>query len=397
VNVAPNAACVLHPQGVADADHLMHLFANSEGELRFHVNARQESAQSAQMQIDCTSADGKSTTFPLELSASASAPKLSSKSRVATLPQGATLQPGLSEDEARSLSDRELAQRHYPPRPDSATSSSAYSTWLGIVSQPAVLVRAGVVTRADISHDHGQVTAGSGSFANWSGYELSAAKGTYDAIQGEWYVPSVANVTAAGLGLQTYSAYWIGLDGIGTSDLVQAGTEQQYFEFPPFSFSNYYAFSELLPNQPTESVITGITVSPSNHIFTSVWIGDVYGDQEVNGGYGWFFMLNETTGQMAEFETPLGSTSFTGSEANWIMERPWVNGAISILADYDEAIMFSAEAGTTAGPWVPYLASNTTNWTMVNDYVTYDDNNTLSTVQEEGSNTEMLFVWHNYH
>jgi len=41
-------------------------------------------------------------------------------------------------------------------------------------------------------------------------------------------------------------------------------------------------------------------------------------------------------------------------------------------------------------------APNSNNWTTVNAYGTYNDNNILSTVQQE-SRSEMLFVWHNYH
>jgi hypothetical protein len=80
------------------------------------------------------------------------------------------------------------------------------------------------------------------------------------------------------------------------------------------------------------------------------------------------------------------------------MERPWVGGKIPQLADYNEAIMFNAEAQTPNGTEVPYNASNSNNWTMVNAYETYNDNNLLSTVQQEiGGGNEMLFVWHNFH
>jgi Peptidase A4 family len=391
VKAAPNSECILHPLGMTDADHRMRLYADSEGEVHFHVNARQESLEATQMQLDCNSAEGKSTTFPLAVNASASAPKLGSTPQAESLPKEATLRPGLSEADARSFSEEELRQRSYPPRPNPAASPSAYATWLRVVSRPSTRVPAGVVTRPDMSHDHGQVTAGTGSFANWSGYELYGAKGTYDSVVGEWYVPSVTSASG-----YSYSALWVGLDGIGTSDLIQTGTEQNAFELFPYSFTSYYAFSELLPNQPSESVLTGLPISPGNLMWANVGICDLTGLANPKGTYACFFIENESTNKYADFMVPLGGTSFTGSEAEWIMERPWVGGQISQLANYNEAIMFSAEAQTAAGSNVPYNASNSNNWTMVNDYVTYADNNTLSTVKQENS-SEMLFVWHNYH
>jgi hypothetical protein len=61
----------------------------------------------------------------------------------------------------------------------------------------------------------------------------------------------------------------------------------------------------------------------------------------------------------------LGSSSVSGSEAVWIMERPWVGEEIP-PADYNGALMFSAYASSAGGKEVPYNASNSNNWTMVN-------------------------------
>jgi hypothetical protein len=49
-----------------------------------------------------------------------------------------------------------------------------------------------------------------------------------------------------------------------------------------------------------------------------------------------------------------------------------------------------------SGPWTTYQPSSHINITMVNNYVNYDDNDALSTVQQDGS-TNMLFTWQNSH
>lgn len=402
VKTEPNAVCILHPEGVTDARHVMNLFADSEGQIRFHVTAHQESAEPARMQLDCGTAGGRMTTYPLELNASAAAPEALAEPEIAMLPKGAAVRPGLTEDDASSLSDEDLALRKYPPRPDAAASPKAYATWLKIVSQPVTMVAAGAVARPDISHNHGQMVAGqvkagevkaaTGASSNWSGYELRGTGRSYDVVEGQWYVPSVSSY----FGVHAYSAYWVGLDGDGTSDLVQAGTEQENFDFSIFSFSTYYAWSELLPNQPTESEITGISVSPGNEVFTEVWIGNANGALNQNGGYGLFYVHNLTTGQATEFETPLSGTYFNGREAEWIMERPTVNGSLPNLANYVAAVTTSAWAETVSGPWTTYSPSSHINITMVNNYAGYNDNDTLSTVYADGS-LSMFFLWNNFH
>jgi hypothetical protein len=384
LKVAPNSQCTLHPRGVTDAAHSMSLFADSDGDIRFHVTAQRESDAAVQMLLDCV-ANGKATTFPLELSASASAPLSQAQPLASSERKGATHRAGLSEDEAASLSDQELAQLKYPPRPDSTVSPEAYATWLHVVAQPVTLLPAGLVTRPEVSHDHGQIQAGTSTSGNWSGYELRGANRSYDVVEGQWYVPQVSSE----FGVHAYSAYWVGLDGDGTSDLVQAGTEQEYFDFSIFSFSNYYAWSELLPNQPAESVISGIPVAPGNQVFTEVWIGNANGSLNASGGYGLFYVHNLSTGEATEFETCLCGTVFLGREAEWIMERPQVNGALPALADYIAAVTTSAYAETVAGPWTTYQPSSHINIAMTNG------SDILSTVQQDGS-TAMLFLWKNF-
>jgi hypothetical protein len=392
IQTAANAVCILHPRGNTDAGHVMNLFADGDGQVRFHVSARPEADQPARMQLDCAAADGRNTTFPVEISASASAPGLSSKPQIATMPKGATLRAGLSEADAKSLSDRELANRRFPPRPSAVTSPAAFATWLGIVSRSSTLMPAGVVARPDISHPQLPISASTANSGNWNGYQLRGTDGDYISVVGEWQVPSVSSW----FGVSSYSALWVGLDGWGTNDLVQAGTEQNAFNEVFYTFTSYFAFSELWPNQPYESQLTGLPVSPGEKVWTDVWVGDDNGNADPNGAYQWVYMLNENTNQMVDFTTPLNGLSFGGSEAEWIMERPWVGGEPSSLANYGEVVLDQATAADAAGNSTNYQVFSHYNITMLNAYYSWDDNNTLSTVAQDGSTT-MRFTWHNYH
>src|SRR4029077_10616361 len=78
---------------------------------------------------------------------------------------------------------------------------------------------------AAISH-HPRVAAGAirsagWASSNWSGY---AKTGTYTKVTAAWVVPSVAKSRKA-----SYSSQWVGIDGFNNSNLIQTGTEADYY------------------------------------------------------------------------------------------------------------------------------------------------------------------------
>ena len=80
----------------------------------------------------------------------------------------------------------------------------------------------------------------------------------------------------------------------------------------------------------------------------SVWVGDSDGTQDVSGGYGWFYVANNTdsTSYLASYAKPSGIT-FSGSSAEWIMERPSVDCPSCVplpLADFGTASITGPEA-----------------------------------------------------
>jgi hypothetical protein len=218
----PQATCVLHPEGDKTAEHSFKTFADDEGKIRFRVSPSAESDQTARFAVDCT-ADGKSSTFALDLRAS-SAPTFdmpAPQAEVRTPQPGDVIRPALTKADATNLSSDELAKRGYPVRPDAKQAPEAFATWLMAVTKPSRLVDARQVARPEVQHVKPVKASNYETSGNWSGFELRGSSGAYDLVMGEWYVPTVYYETNA----HTYSAYWIGLDGDGTSDLWQAGTE----------------------------------------------------------------------------------------------------------------------------------------------------------------------------
>ena len=122
---------------------------------------------------------------------------------------------------------------------------------------------------------------------NWSGYELRGPAGSYDWVSAEWNVPPVTGETNT----VTYSSLWVGLDGDGSADLVQAGTAQANTTiFIPFqgtmSTSTYYAWTEFLPQQPTEQQITNFPIHPGDHMLVQVFIANAGQMPSLSGVFG---------------------------------------------------------------------------------------------------------------
>ena len=398
----PKATCVLHAEGASDPEHSLKIFADDEGTVRFHVNPSAESDQAARFAVDCT-AEGKSSTFPLELRPSF-APTAELPAPAAEVVQSRpedVIRPALSKADALRLSEDELAKRGYPVRPDREQAPDAFATWLKAVTKPAKFVSSRQVGRPEVRHVKPVTASNYETSNNWSGFELRGAANTYDLVMGEWYVPTVSYETNS----HVYSAYWIGLDGDGTSDLWQAGTEQEITDIVffgiHFDFTSYYAWSEFLPPQATEQVIPNFAVTPGDLMFTEVWVGNSGQGPSLTGSYAIAFVEDISRSEYTTIYTcrglsifgvclNIGQTNVGGSEAEWIMERPTVNGSLPDLANYNYSYMYDAYAFQTNGRWMNYNGANNQQIFM------YNGNDLLSGVYPSNGST-MLFYWYNFH
>jgi hypothetical protein len=405
----PQATCVLHAEGASDEEHRLKLFADDQGMVRFNVRPSAESDKKARFEVDCA-ANGKVATFPLHLLASFSptADMPSPVPETRKLQPGASVRAALTEDEAFNLGSDELAKRGYPLRPDENQTPGAFDAWLKTVTRPSRFVAPRLVARPEVRHSP-RITNGTENSNNWSGFELNGGGNVYDWVMGEWQVPTVSPESNQHI----YSALWIGLDGDGTTDLVQAGTEQEitdisFWGFIHFDFTSFYGWTEFLPQQPFEQVIPNFTVAPGDQILAQVYVGDPGSPgASLSGGYGIFWVENVTRAEHTTIYTSRCAASFWGvcfnwtnvggSEAEWIMERPTltVNGQQSLpdLANYGVAFMDKAAAHiANSGPFfmgaqggAPFLQISM-----------FNGNDLLSDVSKVTFD-EMKFVWHNFH
>lgn len=172
-------------------------------------------------------------------------------------------------------------------------------------------------------HDAGKPAGSLGwSSSNWSGYAVTG--GPFNSVSGSWTVPSVTATKKA-----SYSSDWVGIDGFNNSNLIQTGTESDFFS----GRAHYDAWWEILP--AAETVIPSINVSPGDKFSATITHGS---------GSSWTIKITDTSNGQS-FTT---NQSYGGPQtsAEWIEEAPTVGGRIATLANYGSTIF---DPGTVNG------------------------------------------------
>src|SRR5579884_3104982 len=176
---------------------------------------------------------------------------------------------------------------------------------------------------------------GTTSSLNWSGYAVTPGSGV-TAVNSTFKVPS------AGLDPPGFAATWAGIGGYNTSDLIQAGVEEDSLPSNPLLGNQYQAWYELLPASETPiSGCTGdanCTVTPGDKV--TVNISNVSGNT-------WSISLSDAGKWSWSKNVTYSSTE---SSAEWILEAPTLV-AQTVLAN----------VGTVPfGPTSTYTAGGTT-------------------------------------
>lgn len=204
------------------------------------------------------------------------------------------------------------------------------------LATPAVAASTGISHAPRIGLKPNRSTTASGygwSSSNWSGYALSGNAGEYNIITGSWIVPTVQPSRGS-----TYSSSWIGIDGFNNSDLIQTGTEQDYYS----GSTHYDAWWEILP--ASETVISNMTVKPGDHMSASI---------KNDGNGDWTITINDLT----ENESFTTTQAYSGpaASAEWIQEAPTIGGHVATLAKYGQT-MFNP--GTVNGSNPNFVIGN---------------------------------------
>ncbi|MGH2518560.1 MAG: G1 family glutamic endopeptidase [Chloroflexota bacterium] len=174
---------------------------------------------------------------------------------------------------------------------------------------------------------------------NWAGYE--ATGGTYSAVKGTWTVPQ-PSASASGA-----DAAWVGIGGVTTRDLIQAGTEETLTG--PGQVS-YDAWVETLPHvsepvplavHPGDSVSVSITQQSARE-----WLVNI---------------ANNTTGQSWQQAVAYDSSN---SSAEWVEEAPSnIRGLVPL--DGFGSVTFSGASAVRNGQGVSIAQAGAEPITMI--------------------------------
>jgi len=222
-----------------------------------------------------------------------------------------------------------------PPAPDPAIAPDAYAHWKAAVSGPQnretpVLEPTNVyngpakVVGPLVPQENANVTTTS---SNWSGtaYSNSSNPFTVEAIEGIFVVPTAHQAFGSCTGGWDWSFLWVGIDGWGSPDVLQAGTEADAYCSGSTTSSLYSAWIEWYPFSETR--VSSPAIHPGDEVFVEVW------STSPTNGYAYFY--NYSTLQTATYNlTPPSGTRLQGNSVEWIVERPSVNGSYTTLTNY---------------------------------------------------------------
>ena len=183
-------------------------------------------------------------------------------------------------------------------------------------------------------------SAGTDTSLNWAGY--AAASGTFTSVHANWTIPQTTNPTN-GLSVD---ATWVGIGGVLSQDLIQAGTQTVFQN----GTSTYQAWYELLPSS---SVSVPLTIHPGDAMAVSI-------NGQSNSQ--WQISFDDlTTGQNYPISVSYSSSL---SSAEWIEEMPSNQNGFVPLDNFG-AVSFSNGFTTQNGSEVSIDGSDASRITMV--------------------------------
>ena len=188
------------------------------------------------------------------------------------------------------------------------------------------------IHRLGHAHTAGRSTVSTST--NWAGYSVSGA--AYSSVTATWTQPTVAPGTSFG---GQFVAFWVGLDGDGSSTVEQIGTSALVFG----GFIQYYAWWEMYPDPSV--MIPSMSVHPGD-AFTATVTG--------NGGGSFTLTLrNVTTGKA--FTTTQSDATALQTSAEIVAEAPSAaDGSQLELADFGSVTFSGCAIGgqpLSALPW----------------------------------------------
>jgi peptidase A4-like protein len=186
----------------------------------------------------------------------------------------------------------------------------------------------------------GTPAAVTSSSSNWSGYGANGGK--FTSVTGTWTVPTVA---ATGTGAD---ATWVGIGGLTSRDLIQAGTQAMV------DASGTVEYSSWIEMLPASSRTVPLSVSAGDSVTVTLTQQD---------GNDWLIaMKNNTTGGTYSVTVQYSSSN---SSAEWVQEAPSVGRGLVSLDQFG-TVQFSGANAVRDGKTMSVSALGAKAITMIN-------------------------------
>ena len=179
----------------------------------------------------------------------------------------------------------------------------------------------------------------------WSGAVVFApATQSFRWIVGEWTIPNVGGSP----GHDFYCTSWIGIDGYQSvqsgidGKVCQAGINMDLTQTGSSMTPSVAPWCEWLPGP--EVGIRNFPVSFGDTVIITICTSGIGANEAT------IFFANRTSGMGTSFilDSPLDANGqrvqLVGDSAEWVVERPFVNGRPALLADYGEVFFSGCQA-----------------------------------------------------
>ncbi|QNI33245.1 hypothetical protein H7849_04575 [Alloacidobacterium dinghuense] len=240
-----------------------------------------------------------------------------------------------------TASDQDLEYYGFPPRPNEIAAPKAFATWqramaasttriTPVLEISKTLANPSTVKAAPPSGSSGPVTS-----TSWAGYVNKNGATTYGSSSfyfaiADYDVPNVRQATCDGG--WDYAVTSVGLDGWGSSDVLQAGTEEAEYCSGTVRASYYAPVYEWYPLGLTS--VTSMSIAPGDELFVEVWT--------TSSTSGHVYLVDYSTNQyvIVSFAAPAG-IYLVGNSAQWGMS---LYGGLATLKNYISEYMSNAYA-----------------------------------------------------
>ena len=253
-----------------------------------------------------------------------------------------------------------LLRHGVAPRPDKDKQPELYKKWHQVYSKKLTHIvpefRKNEYKYHRPAADRTAVKDGTATSTNWSGVVVPAPSGdTFKWITGNWIVPDPNQPPGQATGQWYYSSAWVGIDGWGSADVLQAGTSQDVLVQNGVTHKSVYAWWEWFPNY--EVAISNFPVNSGDYMACLIC--------STGATTATVYLTNLSTNTHASFNITIpGGATFKGNCAEWIVEAPTINGGQSALCDYGATFFDQAYAYTAKNTQENAGVGNTIN--MVN-------------------------------